>query len=287
MTPHATGPASEPPVAEPDWLDLREPADRRARSTELAHELAAALRPGPVRVLDVGCGSGATTRWLAPLLPGPQEWTLLDRDPALLALVPERTKDVRDRDGAPVTCSTRRAEITALTARDLASTNAVTASALLDVLTADEVDGLAATCAVARVPALLTLSVTGRVEIDPSDPVDPEIDSDVAAAFNAHQCRTVAGRRLLGPDAPGAAADAFHRHGMTVRTAETPWRLDDADRALTDRWLTERVAAAVEQQPDLAARATAALHRRLMNCASLRAVIYHVDVLALPNGGAP
>ena len=142
MTPHATGPASEPPVAEPDWLDLREPADRRARSTELAHELAAALRPGPVRVLDVGCGSGATTRWLAPLLPGPQEWTLLDRDPALLALVPDRTADVRDRDGAPVTCSTRRAEITALTALDLATTSAVTASALVDVLYIDHHAGI-------------------------------------------------------------------------------------------------------------------------------------------------
>ena len=158
---------SEPPVAEPDWLDLREPADRRARSTALARELAAALRPGPVRILDVGCGSGATTRWLAPLLPGPQEWLLLDRDPALLALVPDRTADVRDRDGAPAACSTRRAEITALTARDLATASAVTASALVDVLTADEVDGLAATCAAARVPALLTLTVTGRVEVDP------------------------------------------------------------------------------------------------------------------------
>jgi SAM-dependent methyltransferase len=274
-------------VAEPDWLDLREPADRRARSTELAEELAAALRPGPVRILDVGCGSGATTRWLAPLLPGPQEWTLLDRDPALLALVPERTADVRDRDGGLVTCSTRRAEVTALTARDLATTSAVTASALIDVLTADEVDGLAATCAAARVPALLTLSVTGRVEVDPSDPADPEIDADVAAAFDAHQCRTVAGRQLLGPDASVVAADAFRRHGMAVRTAETPWRLGDGDRALTARWLTERVAAAVEQQPELAERATSALHRRLMNCAPLSAVIYHVDVLALPNGGPP
>ena len=245
---------SEPPVAEPDWLDLREPADRRARSTALAHELAAALRPGPVRILDVGCGSGATTRWLAPLLPGPQEWVLLDRDPALLALVPDRTADVRDRDGAPVTCSTRRAEITALTALDLATTSAVTASALVDVLTADEVDGLAATCAAARVPALLTLTVTGRVELDPPDPTDGE----VAAAFDAHQRRTVAGRRLLGPDAPAETADAFRRHGMSVRTAETPWQLGDVDRALTARWLTERVAAAVEQQPDLAARATSA-----------------------------
>ena len=272
---------SEPPVAEPDWLDLREPADRRARSTALAHELAAALRPGPVRILDVGCGSGATTRWLAPLLPGPQEWVLLDRDPALLALVPDRTADVRDRDGTPVTCSTRRAEITALTARDLATTSAVTASALVDVLTADEVDGLAATCAAAGVPALLTLTVTGRVVLDPTDPTDGE----VAAAFDAHQRRTVAGRRLLGPDAPAETADAFRRYGMSVRTAETPWHLGDNDRALTARWLTERVAAAVEQPPDLAARATSAVHRRLMNRAPLHAVIYHVDLLALPNGG--
>ena len=72
---------------------------------------------------------------------------------------------------------------------------------------------------------------------------------------------------------------------MSVRTAETPWQLGDVDRALTARWLTERVAAAAEQQPDLAARATSALHRRLMNRAPLHAVIYHVDLLALPNGG--
>jgi len=240
-----------------------------------------------VRVLDVGCGSGATTRWLAPLLPGPQEWVLLDRDPALLALVPERTADVRDRDGAPIARTTRRAEITAITAHDLATTGAVTASALVDLLTAAEIDGLAATCAAAGVPALLTLTVTGRVELDPPDPLDPGIDAEVAAAFDAHQRRTVGGRQLLGPDAADTAVAAFRRHGMTVRTVDTPWRLDEVDHALAARWLTERVAAAVEQQPDLAERATAALHRRLVNCAPLRAVIYHVDLLALPNGGPP
>jgi SAM-dependent methyltransferase len=275
-----TAHADTPPVAEPDWLDLREPADRRSRSAELAHELAAVLGPGPVGILDIGCGSGATTRWLAPLLPGPQEWVLLDRDPALLALVPERTAGVRDRDGTPVARTTRHADIAALTARDLAATGAVTASALVDLLTATEIDGLAATCAAARVPALLTLTVTGRVEIEPSDPLDGE----VAAAFDAHQRRTVDGRPLLGPDAAVATVDAFRRHGMTVRIAETPWRLGAEDRALISRWLTERVAAAVEQRPDLRGRAVAALHRRV-NSAPLRAVIYHVDLLALPNGG--
>jgi len=282
VTSSPSTPPSSPPVAEPDWLDLREPADHRARSVELAGELAAALRPGPVRILDIGCGSGATTRWLAPLLPGPQEWVLLDRDPALLALVPDRTAAVRDRGGAPVACSTRRAEITALTARDLATFSAVTASALVDLLTATEIDGLAAACAAARVPALLTLTVTGPVEIDPPD---PEIDAEVTDAFDAHQRRTVVGRSLLGPDAASATVEAFRRHGMIVRTADSPWRLDDGDRALTARWMTERVSAAVEQQPDLQMRATEALHRRLMNRAPLRAVIYHVDLLALPIGG--
>lgn len=275
-------PSAVPPVAEPDWLDLRERADGRARSAELARLLAdeLAAAPRPLRILDVGCGSGATTRWLAPLLPGPQEWMLLDRDPALLALAPGRTAAARDRDGAPVERTTRRAEISALTARDLAAASVVTASALVDLLTAAEIDDLAAACAAARVPALITLTVTGRVEIDPPDAVD----DDIAVAFDAHQRRTVAGRLLLGPDAATATEDAFRSNGMTVRTAETPWRLGAADRALTARWLTERVAAAVGQRPELEKSAGTALRRRL-NCERLRAVIYHVDLLALPNGG--
>jgi SAM-dependent methyltransferase len=275
-------PLAAPPVAEPDWLDLREPADRRARSTDLAMQLAALLRPGPVRILDLGCGTGSTTRWLAPLLRGPQEWTLLDRDPALLALVPDRTRGVLDGGGAPVTVATRHADITSLTAADLAETSAVTASALTDLLTAAEVDELAAACATAEVPALLTLTVTGQVEIEPSDPVD----DDVAAAFNAHQRREVAGRVLLGPTAPEVMADAFQRHGMAVLTEASPWRLGQGDVALTARWLRERVAAAVERETQLGASARAVLTRRV-NDASLYAVIHHIDLLAIPIGGRP
>jgi SAM-dependent methyltransferase len=261
---------------------LREPADRRARSTELVTQLAAVLRPGPVRILDIGCGTGSTTRWLAPLLRGPQEWTLLDRDPALLALVPDRTRGVLDGDGGPVTLTTRHADITSLTPRDLATTSAVTASALTDLLTADEVDELAAACAAAGVPALLTLTVTGQVEIDPPAPVDDE----VAAAFNAHQRREVAGRLLLGPTAPEITADAFRRHGMAVFTAASPWRLGPGDAGLTARWLRERVAAAVEHETRLDPSAQAVVTRRV-NDASLRAVIHHRDLLAIPIGGRP
>lgn len=270
------------PVAEPSWLDLRETADRRARSTRLVTTLAARLPPGPIRILDVGAGTGATTRWLAPLLPGPQEWTLLDRDAALLALVPQRTAGVLDADGAPIAVTTRHADLAAVTAADLGATSVVTGSALLDVLTAREVDDLAAACAAAEVPVLLTLTVTGQVEVDPPEPVDDA----VAAAFDDHQRRTVGGRALLGPTAGPVTTSAFHRHGMTVTTAQTPWRLAGPDGALTRRWLTERVAAAVAQEPALEGSARAALRRRV-NGAPLSAVICHVDLLALPIGGAP
>ena len=69
-----------------EWLDLREPADAEARSTELAERVARHLPAGPLVIHDLGGGSGAMGRWLAPRLPGPQHWVVHDRDPDLLAL---------------------------------------------------------------------------------------------------------------------------------------------------------------------------------------------------------
>src|SRR5690242_15169122 len=63
------------------WLDLREPADAAARAPDLVDQL---VRRHPARgrwmIHDLGCGTGAMGRWLAPLLPGPQHWVLRDRD---------------------------------------------------------------------------------------------------------------------------------------------------------------------------------------------------------------
>jgi SAM-dependent methyltransferase len=209
------GPSDAPPVAEPDWLDLREAADHRSRNIDLARQLAAALAPGPVRILDLGSGTGSTTRWLAPLLHGPQEWTLLDRDPALLGLVPDRMRGVRDADGNPLTISTRHADITSLSARDLVETSAVTASALVDLLTLEEMDDLAAACAIAGVPALLTLTVTGEVEIEPRAP----IDDAVGAAFDAHDDAALTVRWLR--ERVDAAIEHLPALGASARAALT------------------------------------------------------------------
>jgi hypothetical protein len=264
----------------PEWLGLRENADAAARAARLLELLRGWLPDGELVIRDLGCGTGAMSRWLAGRLPGPQHWVLHDRDPDLLARAAAGPPPA-DRDGWPVSVTLAPGDLTRLTAADLAGTSLVTASALLDLLTADEVDRLAEACVQAGCPALLTLSVTGRVGLTPSDPLDAE----VAAAFDAHQRRTDVGRRLLGPDAVPVAVAAFQARGASVHRRPSPWRLG-ADRAgLAAEWLRGWVGAAREQRPDLATDAY--LRRRLDACAAseLRVVVHHGDLLALPPGG--
>lgn len=266
----------------PAWLALRERADASARSAELAERLRAHLagRPGaPLVVRDLGCGTGSMGRWLAGRLAGPQLWILHDRDPGLLADAVAGMPGVAV-DGAPVTAHAQEGDVTDLRAADLAGTSLVTASAVLDLLTAEEVDGLATACVEAGCAALLTLSVLGHVELAPVDPLDAEF----AAAFDTHQRRRAGGRRLLGPDAGPAALDTFARRGAVVASRSSPWRLGADQAELAQEWLRGWISAACEQQPGLERWAGAYLRRRLDACTAgeLLVVVGHVDMLALP-----
>ncbi|MET7711674.1 class I SAM-dependent methyltransferase [Streptomyces sp. NPDC005407] len=265
------------PSYAPEWLELREGADAAARASGLLEPLLRHLKreDAGLVIRDLGCGTGSMGRWLAPRLNGPQHWILNDRDPALLELAAVRMPRTA-ADGSRVTVAAEPGEIGRLTAEDLAGTSLLTASALLDVLTRDEMDGLAKACARAECPALLALSVVGRVKLTPAEPLDAEL----AAAFNAHQRRN----GLLGPDAVTAASEAFARQGATVRAHPSPWRLGADEAALTAEWLQGWVGAACEQRPGLASRAEAYLRRRLAACEAgqLQVVVHHSDLLALP-----
>jgi SAM-dependent methyltransferase len=245
------------------WLGLREPADAAARAADLV-----AMLPGGIRTIrDLGCGTGSLGRWLAPLLPVPQHWVLVDRDPVLLEHA------AASMSFAGVTVTTSLGDVTALGAADLAGTDLVTCSALLDLLTAGEVESLVGACAASTTPALFTLSVAGEVTLDPAEPEDGAVQE----AFNAHQRRTAGGRRLLGPDAPGFAAEAFEKAGATVVTRPSPWRLGPDVPQLTAEWLRGWVAAAREERPDL--QLDAYLDRRLTRLPA--AFVTHVDLLAI------
>lgn len=264
----------------PAWLGLREPADAAARAPDLVEQIRRHLSADDRAVIhDLGCGTGSMGRWLAPQLTGAQHWVLHDRDAGLLAHAtaePPRG----GADGAPVTIETRQGDVTRLAPDELAGASLVTASALLDLMTADELERLVVTCTRAGCPALLTLSVTGRVELNPPDP----LDEPLAGAFNAHQRRTAGGRRLLGPDAVHAAVDAFTRLGAVVHLRPSPWRLGAGEALLAAEWVTGWVRAACEQRPELRAVAKAYAARRVAqaNAGRLRVRVHHHDLLARP-----
>ena len=151
-------------------------------------------------------------------------------------------------DGAAVTVEARRSDVTQFHPDDLAGATLITASALLDLLTEDELAALVSVCAHTGCPALLTLSVVGRVRLSPPDPLDRR----VAAAFNAHQRRVTERGRLLGPEAVARATDGFGRLGAEVQVRPSPWRLGAGRADLTAEWLTGWVGAACEQQLELA-----------------------------------
>lgn len=260
----------------PAWLVLREPADAAARAPDLVEHLPATGR----RVIhDLGCGTGSMGRWLAPRLPGPQHWVLYDRDADLLEIAAADLPG-EAADGAAVTVDTRRSDVTRLHPGDLADATLITASALLDLLTGDELAGLISLCAAARCPVLLTLSVIGRVELSPADPLDARI----AAAFDAHQRRGPGRGRLLGPDAVAAAIEGFSRSGAEVLVRPSPWRLGSAQADLVAEWLAGWVGAACEQEAELAADVDAYVGRRLaeLKAGQLAVTVDHADLLALP-----
>jgi hypothetical protein len=264
----------------PSWLDLREAADAAARARELVTPLRHHVpADGSWLIHDLACGSGAMGRWLAPLLPGPQRWILHDRDADLLALA---AVDVPGpaADGAEVTVETRTSDVTQFGHRDFAGATLVTASALLDLLTWDELTMLIHACTGAGCPVLFALSVTGRVQLLPANP----LDARVAAAFNAHQCRETPRGRLLGPDAVEAAVEGFRRLGAEVVVRPSPWRLGTRDGALAVAWLNGWLDAACEEEPALVPDADIYRRRRLREAAAgiLAVTVSHADLLVLP-----
>jgi len=263
-----------------DWLALREPADAAARDRELVAMAAGRLpASGPVVVHDLGCGSGGMGRWLAPQLGGPQHWVLHDQDPDLLAVAAVELPNAA-ADGAAITVETRISDVTGLGPDGLAGAGLVTASALLDLFDAAQLAGLVQACAGAGCPCLLTLSVIGRVELTPADP----LDAQVADAFNAHQRRRVGGTALLGPDAVDAAAELFRGHGHEVVVRPSPWRLGAAETALAAAWFAGWLGAAREQDPGLATATAAYGEQRRSEAAAgrLAVTVGHADLLALP-----
>lgn len=290
-----------------DWLDLRAPFDDTARrhSRALLERAGAALRagpgagtgsgaetgpgigPAPLTVVDIGAGTGNSARWFArnltPLLGGRSvRWVLLDADAASLRVaaraMPRAATVTAPITRLPEVVATHLAAAardTPVPARDTPAPGGllITCSAVLDVLTTADIDAVVDTLARFAGLGLFLLSITEEWRLDPPDPHDEAIRE----AFAAHQERGgklgAAGGIALAASARGA--------GAQVISGASPWRLaSPGDRDFITRFLTERLAAATEEDPGLRETGPAWLHERLRQAETgLSVDVDHLDVL--------
>lgn len=311
-----------------DWLALREPADRAAREAADAAMGAAGLaalrgiggiggtggtggpplhgptdsQSGARQVVDLGCGTGASLRHLAPRLGGMQHWRVFDHDDRLLQAWPAAMDEWARRHGHRVEASGAALRIEGAgfcatverhrldLARDLdtlalAGTDLLCATALIDLVSVRWFARLIGRARQAAARLSLALVVDGRIEWDPA----LEGDAGVARSFARHQGRDKGFGPALGAHAPAVAQDLLAQDGYTVMAARSDWWLKGGSPpgAALQAALIDGMAAAAREQDPADAPATEAWRRLRMAALERTGLrVGHVDMIAVPAPGA-
>ncbi len=255
-----------------EWLALREPADAAARAPRVTQAIAEAMTARhPLRVADLGCGTGSNMRYLASRLPQPQAWRLVDHDAALLATA---------RTLVPQAVDTRVADLRELESSVVDACDLVTASALLDLVSDAWVRRFASLCRDAGAAVLVVLNYDGRTECTP-----PDADDDVVRELvNAHQRTDKGFGPALGPDSGLRTARALADAGYRVVVEKSDWVVGPDQAGLQRQLIAGWADAAVELAPAEAERIRAWQLRRLAHVdAGISTVrVGHDDVAGVP-----
>lgn len=242
------------------WLTLRESADHLARDAQLTHaadrwltQRASPRRPLQIQrtIVDLGSGNGSNVRYLAPRLHGAQHWRLIDHDASLLAHARLRCENLTSMDVQPIHLESREIDLAAAWSHGLEGIDLVTASALFDLLTSNDVEALARACLAAGCAVLFALSVDGHIRFHDATgtPLASDDDRFALGALEAHQRRDKGRGPVLGTRAPRYLRECFHRHGYRIREATTPWRLGPESLPLAEALLAGWRSALHEQLP--------------------------------------
>lgn len=285
-----------------EWLAQREALDARSRAAGLEAPLAADRRCEPRHtVVDLGSGTGANLRYLAPRLGGTQEWLLIENDPRLVVAGFERMRSwAQSLHASQVMAEPPYGEIrgpdfecryqylnfdlaTQLDQLPLSQATLLTASALLDLVSESWLCTLVQQAAALSVPVLFALTYDGRMECDPTEPED----SQVRALLNAHQLTDKGFGPALGPVAGHRTHQLLLQYGYSVTSRFSDWCIDAEEGALqyalVDGWFS--AASEMEGSNAVLAHWRTKRHRHIDRAQS-KLRVGHVDLIGLPAAGS-
>lgn len=266
-----------------DWLALREPVDAAARCANLQTVVLDALRrsrsaSGGIDVVDIGAGSGANLRYVAPVIEGAQRWLLVDNDAALLVAATQQLQSWGTPDCQVQTLTLDLA--TQLARLPLPAHCLLTASALLDLVSGAWLRELMRRAAAAGAFVWFALTYDGRIECCPSEPEDAE----VRGLVNRHQLRDKGFGAALGPGAAQRVEQLLTALGYQVHSGRSDWHITpdklELQQSLVEGWCL----AATQIEPHRAAMLRSWLARRRVHIAAGRSELRvgHVDIVGLP-----
>ena len=280
-----------------DWLSLREPVDHRSRAESLLPHIEAASNAHRwSQVLDLGSGTGSNLRYLAPRLPGHQDWTLVDHDPVLL------NNPVQDNLLDQVRSIRRvQGDLNTHVLPEIDQADLVTASALLDLVSEDWLKRLVKACQRTGCDAYFALNYDGDIrwfseghhncDLTPDDVPDDEL---IRTAVNAHQRGDKGFGPALGPTAGIIADRLFKAAGYRTWLSPSPWWLGPQDHQLVDRLINGWKEASLEVDYDPVhtdrIKAWVEHRRQTVNNGSFTLRVGHQDLVAVlpsPNPASP
>lgn len=260
-----------------DWLALREPADAAARAKEAEDELRRHLgEAAGLSVVDLGCGSGSNLRRLGPLLPTPQEWLMVDDAQELLGEAHRSAQAIHDLVGK----TQPRDLADDLSFLEAAKPDLLTASALMDLVSAGWFDRLLQAVEATKPVLFFVLNYDGNLSYAPALPDDDL----VTRAFNRHQRGEKGFGPALGPDAVERMTEALSKSGYEVTTWPSDWRLGAQQRQLQSLLLHGHAEAALEVPGTDPRRVEDWLAERLalLDQGNSDIAVGHRDLLAIP-----
>jgi hypothetical protein len=283
-----------------NWLELREPLDQAARSKELTVHFIEALNSSPEPVImDIGGGTAANFRMLAPQIARNQHWQLIDHDPTLIqhsfiAVIDwahsrgwesqrlnEHTLIVYTSSGHWTLAADRVDIAKSVEHLSFQNVDAIVTSAFLDLVSADWIQRFSDCLSEVRRPFFATLTVDGRRLWSPAHPDDDWIET----LFRLHQSKDKGFGNSIGIEATAAISIALEKANFDVHVESSDWLVDcQHHKKLLTKLLNDALDISIAMKPSEAPRIQEwyRLRQSQMQTHKLAYRVGHLDLLALP-----